>query len=86
VIVGIDKYVPAARGTANLSERAKARMRAIQGKPSRTALLDLDGAVNDAESIQTLLVKRFGFEKQNIVFLTNEKATADAILNASKPT
>jgi uncharacterized caspase-like protein len=82
VIVGIDKYVPAARGTANLSERAKARMRAIQGKPSRTALLDLDGAVNDAESIQALLIKRFGFEKQNIVFLANEKATADAILNA----
>jgi uncharacterized caspase-like protein len=82
VIVGIDKYVPAARGTANLSERARARTRAIQGKPSRTTLVDLDGAVNDAESIQALLIKRFGFEKQNIVFLANEKATADAILNA----
>lgn len=82
MIVGIDKYARAAGAAANLSERAKARMRAIQGKPSRTALLDLDGAVNDAESIQTLLIKRFGFEKQNIVFLANEKATADAILNA----
>lgn len=42
---------------------------------------DLKGAVNDVELMQTLLVGKFGFDPDNIVVLTNEQATHQAIVS-----
>lgn len=43
---------------------------------------DLQGAVNDAESIRQVLVSRYGFEPGNVHLLTDADATRDGILRA----
>jgi len=42
----------------------------------------LRGALNDVENMKKLLKTRFGFEESDIVMLTNEQATRQAIMNA----
>jgi len=43
---------------------------------------NLDGAVNDARTMQALLVSRFGFEEDNTTLLLNRDATREGILAA----
>lgn len=43
---------------------------------------DLQGAVNDVRVMSELLVLRYGFDRKNIVTLTNQQATRAAILHA----
>lgn len=50
--------------------------------PDKLSQFCLKGCVNDAKSIQSLLINRFGFAEKNIVLLLNEKATQPALLAA----
>ncbi|HEY0158224.1 MAG TPA: caspase family protein [Thermoanaerobaculia bacterium] len=43
---------------------------------------DLKGAANDAGILAALLVLRYGFERKNVVVLTNQQATRTAILQS----
>jgi len=43
---------------------------------------DLQGAANDTRILSDMLVLRYGFERKNIVTLTNQQATRAAILSA----
>lgn len=82
LVVGIDHYIrPDKSHPAVLSGSTKARLAQIHGKPSRTNILDLEGATNDATQLRDLLIHKYGFAEKNIAFLTNEEATADRILD-----
>lgn len=71
VIVGIDQYIIP---DAPLIGR---------GDPPDTRFwTNLNGAVNDATRIRGLLIARFGFDRDNIVFLTNQDASRAAIVSA----
>jgi hypothetical protein len=73
---------------------ALAQVRADEAPPVRRALLigvndyvtdqfgDLNGAVNDVETMRGLLVSRFGFSPENVATLTDRQATREAILAA----
>jgi Caspase domain len=83
LLVGIDQYIqPASQPGYRMSEMNRKRLEAIQGKPSRAKLSNLDGAVNDAEGMKEILIERFGFEERNIIVLPNreQEATAENIL------
>jgi Caspase domain len=69
LIVGIDIYLP-----GNVTEV----------KSGRTSWINLDGCVNDAMSIRTLLATKYGFGEDHISLLTNEKATREGIINSIK--
>lgn len=43
---------------------------------------DLQGATNDVRILSEMLVLRYGFERRNIIILTNQQATRAAILHA----
>ena len=43
---------------------------------------DLRGAVNDAEAMRTLLVSRFGFERDEVLVLLDGEATREGILDS----
>lgn len=43
---------------------------------------DLQGAANDARILGEMLVLRYGFERKNVVLLTNQQATRAAILRS----
>jgi hypothetical protein len=82
LLVGIDEYTrPSPNGVHPPSERTRARLQRIHGTPARKSLMNLDGAVNDASQFRDLLVRRFGFRKENVELLTNGQATADNILS-----
>lgn len=82
LVVGIDHYTrPDKSHPAVLSANTKARLVQIHGKPSRTEISDLEGAVNDATQLRDLLIRKYGFAEKNIVFLKNDEATADRILD-----
>src|SRR5579859_7558309 len=82
LLVGIDDYIhPSQSARQDLSERTRERLRSLRGKPGRKNLINLDGAVNDVTRMRDLLIGRFGFEKANVILLTNAQATADNILN-----
>ncbi len=51
-------------------------------KTGRNAWFDLDGAVNDVETMREILISRYGFGSQNILVLKNSEATRDGILGA----
>jgi len=69
LIIGIDIYLP-----GNVSEI----------KSARTSWINLDGCVNDAMSIRTLLESKYGFDDGQIAFLSNEKATRQGIIDGIK--
>lgn len=81
LVVGIDQYQTAAAGPPVASSLTRI---AVSGQSTRAKWTNLDGAVNDARQMKALLVGRLGFEERNIVLLTNQEATADAILNRLK--
>ncbi|MGC1390746.1 MAG: caspase family protein [Bacteroidales bacterium] len=69
LIIGIDIYLP-----GNVT----------QVNSGRTSWINLDGCVNDAMSIKTLLASKYGFGEDHISLLTNEKATREGIINCIK--
>jgi hypothetical protein len=69
LIIGIDIYLP-----KNVTEV----------KSERTSWINLDGCVNDAISIKTLLESKYSFEEEHISLLSNEKATREGIINGIK--
>ncbi len=50
--------------------------------PNQLSQFCLKGCVNDAVSIKSLLINRFGFAEKNIISLLNDKATQPALLAA----
>lgn len=71
VVIGINQYTLA--GAPPLS----------RGEPASPLLwLDLRGAVNDAQRIRDLLMARYGFKRDDILFLTDSQASRAAILKA----
>ena len=84
LLVGIDKYdspAGAKPGPANAIRGSIQRV-AVKGKPERPPFYSLDGAVSDMDAMKILLVDKFGFRGGDIKTLTNQDATADAILSA----
>jgi hypothetical protein len=65
LLIAIDKYTPPP-GTK------------IEGS-ARSLFRDLDGCVNDARSIYTIITNRFDFPAKNIDTLYNDKASRDGI-------
>ena len=74
VLVGINTYVPAG------AESQKGA--SSPGASGRGTWTNLEGSLNDVQSIHQLLVTRFGFEEKNIHILTQADATHDNILHA----
>ena len=70
LLIGINTYERFARGTPGAAASARA------------LVTDLDGAVNDAESMRDLLRARFGFEPSRIEVLEDTAATRERILAA----
>jgi hypothetical protein len=58
----------------------------LLGRATHRHWSDLDGAINDVDSMYALLVGRFGFDPKNIVVLKDSQATAAAILSALRRT
>ena len=80
LIIGIDKYErpgPADDGIAPTTGHASA-VAAVQ---RYNRFHDLDGAVNDADLMNQILIDRFGFHSSDIRFLRNEQATREQILH-----
>jgi hypothetical protein len=67
LIIAIDTYSPPESYKPSSSE-------------GRIAFPDLDGCVNDAQSIQSIITSRFQFNTNNVDTLFNTNATRDAIL------
>lgn len=75
VLVGIDKYAPAAAAPAGAAPSGA-------GGSTRAGWTNLDGAVNDAEAMRQVLVSRFGFRDSDVHVLTNAEASRDRIITA----
>jgi len=69
LIIGIDIYLP--DNVAGINSK-------------RPSWINLDGCVNDAMSIKTLLEAKYGFGEDHICLLSNEKATREGIINGIK--
>lgn len=79
VVVGIDQY----RAAASQPPITVPTTRLVpKERTGHRNWSDLDGAVNDVESIKAVLTGRLGFDPRQIVTLENGQATADAILGA----
>src|SRR5579863_5459637 len=63
LLVGIDHYIrPGTSGAPALSAKTKERLAAVQGRPSRAQIADLEGAVNDAVQLRELLIRKYKFD------------------------
>jgi hypothetical protein len=83
LLVGIDHYIRRdPSGAPAPSLETKARLAQVHGRPSRSKITDLEGAVNDAVELRGLLIGKYKFEPRNIILLQNGEATADRILDA----
>ncbi|WP_020526750.1 caspase family protein [Flexithrix dorotheae] len=65
LVIGINEYVPQGKGV-----RIKNRN-----------WQNLDGAVNDALGIKSMIISRFGFKKPNVKLLLNQEASRAAIFD-----
>lgn len=77
LLIGIDKYVPPVAGLLSAAPD-----RAAPPENRRDLITNLDGAINDAETIRDLLVARFEFPSDNVRLLRNAEATRAGILAA----
>ena len=76
VVIGINTYAPE-KGAATAKEPG------VSDKPKRRGTwVNLDGAVNDAQAIAEVLKSRYEF--QDVVLITEAKATRERILDAIK--
>jgi hypothetical protein len=81
LVVGINTYENGKlRKAAYRVERPVVPRLPIMGAGERSAFQNLEGAVNDAVDFAALLQK-YGFDERNIELLTEEKATAQNILD-----
>ncbi|MBD0303462.1 MAG: caspase family protein, partial [Tolypothrix sp. T3-bin4] len=64
------------------SARKLALLVGINDYPETSQLSSLNGCINDVELQRHLLIYRFGFNPQDILTLTNQKATRQGILDA----
>ena len=71
VVIGIDKYAPAAPKSGETTSQ----------NTERSGWYDLDGAVNDAMAMRDVL-SLHGFESDNVAVLLNDDASREAILEA----
>lgn len=78
LLVAIDKYHPPTQSTRTGSGQHVPDL----AKGGRGSWTDLDGAVNDALALRELLAARFGFERTDILVLTDAEATREGILAA----
>ncbi len=76
VLVGINNYVPEGTTAKKIVLTEKA------GVGGRGSWTNLEGSLNDVESIRQLLITRYGFEEKNIHVLTDAEATHANILDA----
>jgi len=76
VLVGINNYVPEGTTAKKIVLTEKA------GAGGRGSWTNLEGSLNDVESIRQLLITRYGFEEKNIHVLTDAEATHANILDA----
>src|ERR1700689_1051287 len=76
VLAGINTYVPAGTTAKKIVLTEKA------GVGGRGSWTNLEGSLNDVESIRQLLITRYGFEEKNIHVLTDAEATHANILDA----
>ncbi len=67
LVIGIDKYSPPDDYQPSNSD-------------GRTEFRDLDGCINDAKSIQSIIVSRFMFSPDKVDTLFNEAATRNGVL------
>ncbi|CAN5888350.1 hypothetical protein BH11BAC7_BH11BAC7_21000 [soil metagenome] len=73
LLIGIDKYVATKETPAPFAQR---------GKPGeRAGWTNLDGCVNDAKSMRSIIQARYGFEEKNIDTLFNAAASRQGILD-----
>ncbi len=68
LLIGINKYEPPANASKD-------------DKP-RTAFFNLNGAVNDAQAVKSIIQARYQFQEENIVELYNDAANRAAIIQA----
>jgi len=82
LLVAIDHYIrPGTSGSPPLSAKTKERLAKIRGRPSRSQITDLEGAVNDAVQLREILIHKYRFDPRNIILLKDDQATADRILD-----
>jgi caspase domain-containing protein len=79
LLVGIDKYVPAPAQTGAKPPGAVASSSSSVSR-SRGTWSNLDGAVNDVEEMQQILIARFGFDAADIHVLRNAEATRARVM------
>jgi hypothetical protein len=79
LLIGIDKYVPG----ASVSSAGTAAGKTTPAS-RRADWTDLDGAVNDVDALQQILIARFGFKAEDIRILRNHEATRERILSETK--
>ena len=82
LLIGIDKYEPKPTAAAPVAtgKTAVANASPASMPPARSGWFDLDGAVNDVEAIQAILIARYGFQPGNVRVLRNGEATRERIL------
>lgn len=69
-------------GPENGNPRYRALIVGVGNYPATSGWTLLEGAPRDAEQIACLLQDRFGFQPDDVLLLTNEDATREAILSA----
>lgn len=84
LLIGIDKYVPAAPAVRPRPRPAAAAdTSSSRGRP-RGVWSNLEGAVNDVEELQQVLITRYGFQPPDIHVLRNAQATRARILSETR--
>ncbi len=82
LLVGIDHYIrPGTARASVVTGKTKERLAQVHGRPSRSGISDLEGAVNDAIQLREILIRKYKFEARNIILLKDDEATADRILD-----
>jgi hypothetical protein len=75
LLVGINTYEPSYEEMKQREASTKSKK-----KKGRGSFANLDGCVNDVEELRGLLIARFGFKAEDVLVLTNQAATREAIL------
>ncbi len=73
LLIGIDIYVPTATTPEVFANRGKAN--------ERSGWENLNGCLNDAKSMRSIIMARYGFMENNIDTLFNQKASRQGILD-----
>lgn len=80
LLVGINDYSASRFISPPGATRGKTEIRTPKG--TRASWPSLSGAVNDIEAMRAMLVGRYGFDDGDVLLLTDQEATRQAILRA----